>query len=65
MWPWPASNVTVGLGSVIDIDVEIGSHCQIGALTFVPKHSRLEGRAVYVGIPARRIDVSESARQHG
>jgi acetyltransferase-like isoleucine patch superfamily enzyme len=59
------SNVTVGLGSVIDIDVEIGSHCQIGALTLVPKHSRLEGHAVYVGIPARRIDVSEDARPHG
>ena len=52
------SNVTVGLASVIDIDVEIGSHCQIGALTLVPKHSRLEGHAVYVGIPARHISAS-------
>lgn len=52
------SDVTVGLGSVIDIDVEIGSHCQIGALTLVPKHSRLEGHAVYVGIPARLISES-------
>jgi acetyltransferase-like isoleucine patch superfamily enzyme len=52
------SHVTVGLGSVIDIDVEIGSGCQIGALTLVPKHSRLEGHAVYVGIPARPISES-------
>ena len=59
------SHVTIGLGSVIDIDVDIGSHCQIGALTLVPKHSRLEGDAVYVGIPARRIDVSEGTRRHG
>jgi acetyltransferase-like isoleucine patch superfamily enzyme len=49
------SNVTIGLGSVIDIDVEVGPHCQVGALTLVPKHARLEGHAAYVGIPARRI----------
>ena len=52
------SNVTVGLGSVIDIDVEIGSHSQIGALTLVPKHSRLDGHAIYVGIPVRQISAS-------
>jgi hypothetical protein len=49
------SEVTIGLGSVIDIDVEIGRGSQIGALTFVAKHSRLEGHATYVGIPARHI----------
>ena len=49
------SNVMIGLGSVIDIDVEIGSGCQVGALTFVPKHSRLEAHAIYVGIPARHL----------
>ena len=51
-----ASNVTIGLGSIIDIDVDIGPHCQVGALTLVPKHAKLDGNAVYVGIPARRID---------
>ena len=49
------SNVTVGLGSVIDIGVEIGPHCQLGAFTLVPKHTRLDGDAVYVGIPARPV----------
>ena len=49
------SNVTIGLGSVIDIDVEIGDGCQLGALTLVPKHSRLDPNAVYVGIPARKL----------
>jgi serine acetyltransferase len=49
------SNVTIGLGTVIDIDVEIGSDCQVGALTFVPKHSRLAAHATYVGIPARHL----------
>jgi len=49
------SNVTIGLGSVIDIDVEIADGCQIGAFTLVPKHARLEPNTVYVGIPARRL----------
>lgn len=47
--------VTIGLGSVIDIDVEIGAKAQVGALSFVPKHSRLDGGVVYVGIPIRRM----------
>jgi carbonic anhydrase/acetyltransferase-like protein (isoleucine patch superfamily) len=49
-------NVTIGLNSVIDIDIEIGDHCQVGALSLVPKHSRLESRAIYVGIPVKRRD---------
>ena len=55
------SNVTIGLASVIDIDVAIGPYCQVGALTLVPKHSRLDSDAVYVGIPARRIGGRETA----
>lgn len=49
------SNVTIGLGSVIDIDVVIGDNCQVGACTLVPKHARLDANAVYVGIPARKL----------
>ena len=48
-------NVTIGLGSIIDIGVDIESHCQIGALTLVPKYSKLEAGGVYAGIPARRV----------
>ena len=48
-------NVTVGLGSVIEIDVEVGPDCQVGALSFVPKHAKLEAGAIYAGIPVRRI----------
>lgn len=48
-------NVTIGVGSIVDIGVEIGDHCQVGALTLVPKHSRLEAGAVYAGIPAHRL----------
>jgi acetyltransferase-like isoleucine patch superfamily enzyme len=50
------STVTIGLGSAIDIDVDIGNGCQIGAFTLVPKHARLESNAVYVGIPARKLN---------
>jgi acetyltransferase-like isoleucine patch superfamily enzyme len=49
------NNVTIGLGSVIDIGVEAGDGCQVGALSFVPKHTRLEAGAIYAGIPAHRI----------
>jgi hypothetical protein len=39
------SNVTIGLGSVLEI----------GVLSLVPKHTRLDGGAVYAGIPAHRL----------
>jgi acetyltransferase-like isoleucine patch superfamily enzyme len=48
-------HVTVGVGSVVEIGVTVGSHCQIGALSFVPKHTVLPGKAVYVGAPVRRL----------
>jgi carbonic anhydrase/acetyltransferase-like protein (isoleucine patch superfamily) len=49
------SDVTIGLGSVLEIGVEAGDGCQVGALSFVPKHTRLDARAVYAGIPAHRL----------
>jgi acetyltransferase-like isoleucine patch superfamily enzyme len=55
------SGVTIGLGAVIDIDVDAGARCQIGALSFVPKHAVLEADAVYAGIPVRRIDPAAPA----
>jgi acetyltransferase-like isoleucine patch superfamily enzyme len=53
---------TVGLGSVVGIGVETGPRCQIGALSLVPKYSKLEGNATYVGSPVRRLS-HEDARQ--
>jgi serine acetyltransferase len=50
------SNVTIGLGSVLEIGVEAGDSCQVGALSFVPKHARLDAGALYAGIPAHRLD---------
>jgi acetyltransferase-like isoleucine patch superfamily enzyme len=48
--------VTVGLGSMVGIGVEAGERCQIGALSVVPKYSRLDPGTIYAGVPARKID---------
>lgn len=48
-------HVTVGLGSVVEIGVTVGSDSQIGALSFVPKHVTLPGGAVFAGAPVRRL----------
>lgn len=48
--------VTVGLGSMVGIGVEAGEKCQIGALSVVPKNSKLEGSAIYAGVPVRKIE---------
>lgn len=49
------AGVVDGLGSIVDIGVEAGDRCQIAAMTFVPKHTRLESGTVYGGIPAHRL----------
>ena len=48
-------HVTIGIGTVVDIGVTVGSHAQIGALSFVPKHTRLPGHSVFVGAPVHRL----------
>lgn len=50
------NNVTIGLGSVIEIGVEIGSDSQVGALSFVPKYAKLKGGVVYAGTPAMPLE---------
>ncbi len=50
------SHVTIGLGTVVDIGVEVGDGCQVAAKSLVPKHARLEPDSIYAGTPARRID---------
>jgi acetyltransferase-like isoleucine patch superfamily enzyme len=50
------NNVTIGLASVIEIGVEIGSDTQVGALSFVPKYAKLKGGRVYVGSPAMPLE---------
>lgn len=47
--------VTIGIGSVIEIGVEIGPDAQVGAMSFVPKYARLTGGTTYVGVPAEPL----------
>ena len=47
--------VTIGIGSVVGIGVEAGPRAQVGALSLVPKFSRLEAGATYVGTPVRKL----------
>jgi len=49
------SRVMLGVNTVVDIGVEAGDGCQIAALSFVPKHSRLEADCVYGGVPVRML----------
>ena len=48
--------VTVGLGSMVGINVTAGEKCQIGALSVVLKGSTLDGDAIYAGVPAKKIE---------
>lgn len=48
-------DVTIGLGSVIEIGVDVASHCQVGAMSLVPKHMKIPAGSVYAGIPVRRL----------
>ncbi len=48
--------VTVGLGSMVGIGVEAGEKCQIGALSVVPKYTKLDANAVYAGAPVKRLE---------
>ncbi len=63
-------NVTAGVSSIIGIGVEAGRGCQIGALSLVPKHSKLEAGKTYVGIPVqilernRTLEAASDAHAH-
>lgn len=48
--------VTVGLGSMVGINVEAGEKCQIGAMSAVLKGTKLDANSVYVGVPVRKIE---------
>jgi len=50
--------VTLGSHSVIGIGVDIGDDCDVGALSFVPKHARLVAGGAYVGSPVRQLNPS-------
>lgn len=47
--------VTVGTCAVVGIGVEAGPGCQIGALSLVPKFTKLEAGRTYAGVPVHPI----------
>lgn len=47
--------VTIGVGSVVGIGVEAGPGCRVGALSVVPKFTRLDAGATYIGAPVRKL----------
>lgn len=47
---------TVGVNTIVGIGVTSGPRCQIGALSFVPKGSRLDGDRAYGGVPVAPLD---------
>jgi len=48
--------VTVGLGSMVGINVEAGEKGQSGAMSVVLKGTRLDAGNVYAGVPVRKIE---------
>lgn len=49
------AGTTVGVNSIVGIGVTTGPRCQIGALSFVPKGTRLDGDVTYAGVPVRPV----------
>jgi acetyltransferase-like isoleucine patch superfamily enzyme len=50
------AGVTVGVSTIVEIGVEAGPGCQIGALSFVPKYAKLEAGKIYAGSPVHLIE---------
>ncbi len=48
--------VMVGVSAIVEIGVEAGEGCQIGAMSFVPKYAKLEAGQSYGGIPVHRLE---------
>lgn len=47
--------VTIGTNAIVQPDVDIGDGTTIGAQSLVPRGARLEGNAVYAGVPVERL----------
>ncbi len=60
-----ARGVTIGVGANIEIGVEAGPECHIGALSAVPKFQKLDGHSTYVGIPARKMPPRDDGGSRG
>jgi acetyltransferase-like isoleucine patch superfamily enzyme len=48
--------VTVGLGSMVGINVEVGERTAIGAMSAVLKGTKLDADSIYAGVPVKKMD---------
>ena len=53
--------VTVGLGSMVGINVEVGEKTAIGAMSAVLKGTKLDADSVYAGVPVKKMDRASRA----
>lgn len=48
-------NCVIGVGSIVTPGVQIGDHTQIGALSYIPKHTVIPANCAVGGVPVRII----------
>jgi acetyltransferase-like isoleucine patch superfamily enzyme len=53
------ARTTIGVNTIVGIGVTTGPGCQVGALSYVPKDSHLEGSTAYGGVPVRALTTRE------
>jgi acetyltransferase-like isoleucine patch superfamily enzyme len=53
--------VTVGLGSMVGINVDVGEKTAIGAMSAVLKGTTLDAESVYAGVPVKKMDRASRA----
>lgn len=53
---------TIGVGTHVQIGVEIGANCQIGSMSVIPKFTQLERPGSYAGIPISLIERTGTTR---
>lgn len=50
------SRVTIGVGTVVSVGTEIEDDAHVGALSFIPKWTRLAGGTTWVGAPVHPLE---------
>lgn len=55
------AHVTIGVGTVVEIGAHLGAGAQVGALSVVPKHARLEPGRAYAGAPVHPVEPRAAA----
>ena len=59
------AKTTIGVNTIVGIGVTTGPGCQVGALSFVPKGTHLDGGRAYGGVPVRPLVTGEETGVEG